>query len=269
MHHIHFTSFGSGFPLIILHGLFGSLDNWATLARRFADHFHVLAYDARNHGRSFHDDEFTYAAMAEDLAEFMHSQNIARAHILGHSMGGKTAMQFAATTPERVGKLVVVDISPGAYGNRHDAILEAMNAIDPGSLRSRDEADNALASGIPDHATRQFIMKNLARNERGGFRWKLNLPVLTARYGETGRALPPGTRCDCPTLFVRGERSTYLTDDDMGMIATMFPQSRLATITGAGHWVHADNPDALYGAVVQFLLEEPAHTGNTTGAGGS
>ena len=252
-HRFHWMEYGAGEPLVILHGLFGSLDNWATLARRFGERHHVLAYDARNHGRSFHDPVFSYRAMAEDLREFMAARGIASANLLGHSMGGKTCMTFAVSYPAKVRRLVVVDIGPKEYGRRHDELLEAMHELDPAAFRDRSAVDAALGVRIADAPVRQFLMKNLVREPHGGFRWKMNLPVIAARYAETGRPLPAGARYDGPTLFVRGSLSSYLLPGDFPSIRGFFPAAEMATVEGAGHWVHADRPAELAAVVEEFL----------------
>lgn len=254
---LHYRSYGAGPPLIILHGLFGSLDNWVTIARRWGEHFHVWLFDARNHGRSFHDDRMDYPVMAEDLGRFMTEHGMASARLLGHSMGGKTVMQFAVTYPGRVERLLVVDIAPRSYPRRHDRILESLLALDPRALRTRAEAEKALAQGIPDAATRGFLLKNLARNEGGGFRWKINLGVIDRRYDDLLSALPDGACCDSPALFVRGGRSTYIGELDRPAIRAHFPRATLVTIKNAGHWVHADAPEDLYQTVLRFLIRTP------------
>lgn len=254
MIHFHTRSYGRGHPLIILHGLLGSLDNWATLARRFAEHFHVFTFDARNHGRSSHSNVMNYAAMADDVQTFMQKHSIASAYILGHSMGGKTAMQVAMTHAQVVDKLIVVDIAPGAYGRRHDHIFEALCNVDLKKYSSRKEVEEDLALKIREHATVQFLLKNLGRDESGGFRWKMNLPVLRKHYDELGAAIPHSMTFEKPAMFVRGGKSSYITDDEKRRIKKMFPRSSIVTIKNAGHWVHADAPEDLEKIVVRFLL---------------
>lgn len=252
-HRFHSMEAGKGEPLVILHGLFGSLDNWANLVRRFAKRYRVLAFDARNHGRSFHDPVFSYQAMVEDLREFLATRAITSANLLGHSMGGKTCMTLAVTYPARVRRLVVVDIAPREYERRHDGLLKVMLELAPESFAERKEIDAALARSIADADVRQFLMKNLVRNPHGGFRWKMNLPVLAARYDETGRGLPDGVRFDGPCLFVRGSRSTYVTEGDIPHIRSVFPAAEVATVEGAGHWVHAERPGELAAEVERFV----------------
>jgi pimeloyl-ACP methyl ester carboxylesterase len=251
--HLHSRSYGKGHPLIILHGLLGSLDNWATLARRLAGHFHVFTFDARNHGRSFHSNVMNYEAMVEDVNMFMHRHALPTAHLLGHSMGGKTAMQCAVTYPARVDKLVVVDIAPRTYGRRHDHIFEALCSIDLTRCSHRRDVEQALMAKLHEPATVQFLLKGLARDEGGAFTWKMNVPVLKRNYGDIAGGLPASARFDKPSLFVRGGRSTYILDDDRTLIKHIFPRSTILTVKNAGHWVHADAPEDLTRIVQRFL----------------
>lgn len=251
---LHYRSYGAGPPLVILHGLFGSLDNWATLARRWADQFHVWTLDARNHGRSFHDERMDYPSMADDLGRFMTRHGMTSAHLLGHSMGGKTVMQFAATFPGRVQRLIVVDVAPRAYPRRHDRILDALLSLDPRRFANRKEADDALGKFIDEAPTRQLLLKNLAREDAGGFRWKMHLEAINRHYDTLRGAVPEGTRCDRPALFVRGGRSSYIGEHDRAIIKARFPHAVLMTVRNAGHWVHADAQDDLYQIVMKFLL---------------
>jgi pimeloyl-ACP methyl ester carboxylesterase len=252
---VHYRSYGAGPPLIILHGLFGSLDNWATLARRWGEHFHVWTFDARNHGRSFHDDVMDYPSMAGDLLEFMTRHGIAAAHLLGHSMGGKTAMHVALAHPSRVDRLIVVDMAPRSYERKHDRILHALLATDPGRFTGRRQADEELAGLVPDAPTRQFLLKNLARDEQGRFRWKMHLDAINRSYDALRAGIGPEGRFDGPALFIRGGRSPYVTDDDRELILRLFPRAVVATVPHAGHWVHADAPLDLTRVVMPFLRE--------------
>lgn len=252
---LSFSSYGTdGPPLLILHGFLGASGNWHTLARTaFAPHFRVFALDARNHGRSPHTGAFSYAEMAADVRDFMDAQGLSTAVLLGHSMGGKTAMQFAVAYPERTQALVVVDMAPRAYSPHHHAILEALNSIDPARLGSRQEADAALEPRISDWGVRQFLLKNLVARKSGGYEWAFNLPVLTAKYTEITRAVESEQPFPGPTLFVRGERSNYVQDTDEPEIRRLFPQAQIATVPDAGHWVHAEAPEALAEMVLMFI----------------
>lgn len=243
---------GSGPPLIILHGLFGSLDNWHSLAKRFSQQFRVYAVDQRNHGRSPHSDILSYEAMREDLREFYEDQGLQGAFLLGHSMGGKTAMEFALTYPQLVSKLVVVDIAPRAYEPHHDALFDALCSLDLSIYHTRREVDDALAERIQSVPVRMFLMKNLKRSEDGRFSWKMNLPVIRSEYAEVNRAIAPGRAYPRPALFIRALSAHYITDADYRPIADLFPLARVVAFD-AGHWIHAESPDPFYRTVTEFL----------------
>jgi esterase len=249
---VHYQEYGRGRPLVILHGLLGSLDNWHTLSKQFSDSFRVLAVDQRNHGRSPHSDIFTYEAMAEDVAELLDHLNISSACVLGHSMGGKTAMQFALSHPERVRKLIVVDIAPRAYPHLHDEIVDALLSIDLRAASTRQHIDDELAKKIPDHAERQFLMKNLARDSSGAFMWKANLPAIHHSYREIAREISSERPYVGPTLFIKADRAAYILDSDDRLIKTVFPNARIVRVD-AGHWIHAEAPTVFADLVLKFL----------------
>lgn len=253
---LNYKSFGQGDPIVILHGLFGALDNWQTLGKKLAENFTVYLVDQRNHGRSPHDKAHTYAAMAEDLHHFMESHWMFKAHIIGHSMGGKTAMAFARAHPDMVDKLVVVDIAPKAYQGGHEPIFKALQGLDLSRVESRGDAEKALQTEIESLGIRQFLLKNLSRNKDGRYRWKMNLDALWAHYTDI-LAGPPEAAVPYPgdTLFVRGGRSDYITDDDLSLLKQHFPNHRLETVAGAGHWVHAEAPAQLLKHLKRFLEE--------------
>jgi esterase len=250
---LHFASYGQGHPLLILHGLFGSLENWRTLSKVFSQSYHVFALDQRNHGHSPHSDVFNYHVMAEDLKEFLQYQGLSSTHLLGHSLGGKTAMQFALTYPEKVDTLIVVDIAPKAYPPGHDDIFAALFSLDAQDFRSRQEADAALAKHLPDLALRQFLLKNLERTATGGFRWRINLEAIHTNYPEILKSVAGTGQFHHPTLFIRGGNSQYIDSEDMPTIRTIFPQAQLVTIPNAGHWLHAEAPQAFAELVLNFL----------------
>ncbi|HWF19647.1 MAG TPA: alpha/beta fold hydrolase [Verrucomicrobiae bacterium] len=250
---LNFQCHGDGFPLLILHGLLGSLDNWQNISRKLGETFRVCAVDLRNHGRSPHSDAFNYEVMADDLLEFMGTQQIGRAHLLGHSMGGKAAMHFALRHPEKVEKLVVVDMAPRAYAPTHVPIFDAMLSLDTGSFRERGEIDRALATRIPDAATRQFLLKNLTRNEQGALQWKPNLPAIRKNYDGLNEALDTNGSFKGPALFIKGAKSDYITKNDQALIMSMFPNATISEIHQAGHWVHADAPGEFTELVTNFL----------------
>ena len=259
---LHFEQSGEGHPFLILHGLFGSLENWRTLSKLFSRSFQVFALDQRNHGRSPHSTAFTYPDMAEDLREFMEKQGLSSAHVLGHSMGGKTAMLFALTYPDLVDKLIIVDIAPKAYARGHDDIFAALFSLNLTSIKTRQEADTALAEKVPDLALRQFLLKNLERNESGTFRWRIGLDEIHQGYPEMIKALEwNGQPFSQPTLFIRGAHSDYIKDKDIAAIKTLFLLARFVTIPNAGHWVHAEAPQEFARLVLDFLIKEDAMTG--------
>jgi esterase len=250
---LYYREYGHGSPLIVLHGLLGASGNWHGLAsRHFAPHFHVFVVDQRNHGRSPHSDRLDYPVLADDLRGFMDAKALDSAHVLGHSMGGKAAMWFAAKYPDRVDRLVVADIAPRAYPPDLARLLDELPEVDLSRLHSRTDADRALAPLLPDDRERRFILNNLARRN-GALVWRPNLTALRENYPGLVDELPPDARFDGPVLFIRGARSAYLRDDDIPLVRHHFPAARLATIPEAGHWVHADEPDAFAGEVLQFL----------------
>lgn len=250
---LNYKVFGEGKPLIILHGLFGSLDNWVTLGKKFAENFKVYLVDQRNHGNSFHDPIFNYDVMSEDLYKFMGEMNIGVASLIGHSMGGKTVMEFARKYPEQIDKLIIADIGPKSYPVHHSTILKAFYAVPVATLSSRKEADDILSKLISDFGIRQFLLKNLTR-EGDGFKWKMNLGAIASQVEEVGKGLNQNASFDKDTLFIRGGNSDYVLDDDFYSIKSIFTKSEIETIDGAGHWLHAEKPMEFYEKVTQFLL---------------
>ena len=248
---LNYKEFGSGPALIILHGLFGSLDNWVTLGKKFAETQHVLLIDQRNHGHSFHEEAFNYDLMAQDLLELMLTKNIDKATLLGHSMGGKTVMKFATMYPDRVEKLIVADIGPKFYPVHHSTLIEALYAVDLSKLTSRKEADQQLSLSIPDFGTRQFLLKNLQRSDQG-FRWKMNLDSISRHIEEVGKALEESS-FDRPSLFIRGDKSDYVLDEDIPRIQSIFTHSTVETVSNAGPWLHAENPKEFFEKVNAFI----------------
>lgn len=254
---LNYKSFGSGPALIILHGLFGSLDNWQTLAKQYAAHFSVFIVDQRNHGKSPRDDgPFTYKALAEDLREFMEQQGMYAAHLIGHSMGGKVVMQFAAEHEGMVERMVVADMGIRAYPPHHEDVLPALRDFPFGEITRRQDADEWLAARITDYGTRQFILKNLDRDATGGFEWKFNFPVLDRDYARILEGVDASFAVHTPTLFLRGEKSNYVRDTDFDAIRAVFPSAEFGTVAEAGHWLHADKPADFYAATLEFLLRK-------------
>lgn len=252
---LHFQSWGTAFPLIILHGLLGSSDNWTGLSKRLAQDFAVYAVDQRNHGASPHSAEFNYDVMASDLRKFFADHSISQAHVMGHSMGGKTAMQFAMDYPELVSKLVVVDIAPKNYPPHHNEIFAALNDIVPEQFFSRSDVDRALSEKILDAPVRQFLLKNLTNRPEGGLQWKIDLESIWKNYDQITKTPRSAKSFSKPTLFIRGERSDYVTDADAPAIKAIFPESQIATIPNVGHWVHAESPNEFLRMVFSFLQE--------------
>jgi pimeloyl-ACP methyl ester carboxylesterase len=252
---LHSQVIGHGPDLILLHGLFGSQRNWQPVARRLSGHFRVHTVDLRNHGASPHHDEVNYPLMAEDLQRFMDQERIAAAHVLGHSLGGKVAMQIALLRPHRVHRLTVVDIAPRAYEAVHDEVFAALRALDLSRLRTRTEADEALAECIPHHGTRRFLLTNLVFDPQHGPRWRIHLDALYAQREQLTSEVNGMVPFENPALFLRGGASDYFRDADWKATQQLFPSARLHTIAGAGHWVHVDAPEAFLSCVQEFLME--------------
>jgi len=242
-----------GDDLIIMHGIFGSSDNWLTVSKQFTPFHRVYILDLRNHGRSPHSEEFNYKVMVEDLKEFLEEHKIKDPVILGHSMGGKVAMNFAVAYPELLKKLVVVDIAPKYYRPHHQTILEALTTLDLDSIEKRQDAEEHLTKYIPEVGVRQFLLKNLYRDEDGKFAWRINLPVLNRKIELVGEALAPGMKFNKPTLFIRGGESKYIKDEDWKTITDIFPEAELETIELAGHWVQAEAPNEFAEILLKFL----------------
>ena len=244
--------FGAGSPVLILHGLFGFSDNWQTIAKGLAETHLVVTPDLRNHGRSPHLPTHSYPEMAEDVKAFMEEKWMFHATVIGHSMGGKVAMQFALNHPDMVEKLVVVDMEPGPAEDNHSDIIDALLGLDLDTITERSQAEAYLAERIPDFGTRQFLLKNITREDDGTFTWKMNLPVLWKHYKDI-LAPVTGPAFEKPTLFIRGSRSNYIKDHEWEKAKLLFPNAQLVTIEGAGHWVHADKPAELLAILKQFL----------------
>jgi esterase len=250
---LYFETMGDGPPLIILHGLLGSADNWRSMSRRLAGHYKVFGVDLRNHGRSPHSDIFDYTVMVADLRELIAQQRLGRIMLLGHSMGGKVAMRFAVDHPVQVDKLVIVDIAPKAYEPSQRKLLEVLRSLDLTRYKSFTDVHSALAASITDQPLRQFVLKNLARDESGRLRWKIHLDAIYWNYDKLVRDVVLGRTFEKPTLFVRGGRSSYIQESDTPLIQNVFPQAEITTLHQAGHWVHIDAPDEFLEMVVNFL----------------
>lgn len=243
-----------GQPLVILHGVFGSADNWLSVAKALGERYLVVTVDQRNHGRSPHSDDFDYEVMAADLKELLDGEGLENPVVIGHSMGGKTAMQFAMNYPAAWSKLVVVDIAPKFYPIHHDQILAGLNAINLTTLQNRQQAEEILARYEDNVGTRQFLLKNLYRDAATGhFGWRLNLDVLTRDIHLVGSELTGLRITTKPALFLRGSESSYVMPEDERDIRRIFPNAQLETIAGAGHWVQADQPEKFVAAVTRFV----------------
>lgn len=250
---LNYRSLGEGPPILLLHGLFGSLDNWMTLSKQLSSDFTVYLVDLRNHGQSFHSNQFDYNSMVMDIKRLADTLNIGVFSLLGHSMGGKVSMFYASQYPETIDKLIVVDMAPRHYPVHHQQILKGLSTIDPLSLASRNEADTKLQAYVNDEGVRQFLLKNLKRNSNGSFSWKINLQAISSQIENVGEGLPSSAEVDVPTLFIRGGDSEYISDEDIHQINRQFPNSTVSTVPGVGHWVHAEAPGKLLEMVKEFL----------------
>jgi pimeloyl-ACP methyl ester carboxylesterase len=250
---LHFKEFGQGRAVVLLHGLFGSSDNWHFIALKLAEKFHVFALDQRNHGQSPHHAEMNYPLMAADVDKFMATGGLETAMVIGHSMGGKTAMQLALQFPPRVEKLVVADMSPRAYAPAHDKIFAALLALDLASFQTRQQIEDALAPEIPNLVLRRFLLKNLGRDSAGKFFWKIYLDGLARNYLRLGEPVAVSESFTKPALFIRGGKSKYIKAEDEPLIHELFPLAQIQTIAGASHWIHADQPEEFLRMLRDFL----------------
>jgi pimeloyl-ACP methyl ester carboxylesterase len=257
---LHFKDYGAGLPLIILHGLFGTGDNWNTIAKHLADQFRIIVPDLRNHGRSFHSKEHSLQLMTEDILHLMDFLNIEKANILGHSMGGKVAMTLSLMYPYRCSGLIVADIAARGYSRGHDSVFAALDASDPENAIDRKEIQQRLHPFLQDEITEQFLMKSLVRNPEGGkgFHWRFNPEALYENYENIIGPVWSEKPYIGPVLFIRGSRSNYILDSDLSQIRQLFPTAVLQEIQNAGHWVHADQPQEIIRIIHQFLLAQNA-----------
>lgn len=240
--------------LVILHGLFGSLDNWQTMARKLSDEgYQVYTVDLRNHGKSIHTDDATIQLMAKDVAAFIRANGLSDITLIGHSMGGKTAMQLAFSQPELIKRLVVVDIAPKPYLPHHNTYFEAMLAMDLSAIKSRKEAQEVLKQNVKNIGVLQFLLKNLDRKKEGGFEWKFNLKSLYENYDQLLSGIISSNQFLQPSLFMRGALSDYISNSDFDDIVQSFPKATLSTIEGAGHWIHAEAPNEFFNSLTNFL----------------
>jgi esterase len=262
---LFYRQLGSGPPLIIVHGLYGSSDNWLSIGKSLAEKFTVYLLDQRNHGQSPHSKTHNYPSMRDDLLIFMDSHELKKAIIIGHSMGGKTAMFFAESNPERIESLIIIDIAPTPYisedysGITHKTIMEAMIGVDFTRVSNRDDVDKQLADTIQSPRIRRFLLKNIYHSSENEFRWRLNVPALYANLDNILGGLNPKKYsggeeiAGFPVLFIRGLKSGYISDDDIIVINQIFPMARVTTLPEAGHWLHVEQPSLLVKTIRYFL----------------
>lgn len=243
---------GEGEPLLLLHGLFGSLENLGTLARIFSEKFCVHSVDLPNHGRSDHSAQISLPLLAEAIIAWMDGKNLQKLSVVGHSLGGKTAMEIALRWPQRINKLVVMDIAPVQYRAHHDAVFAGLLAINPDSLESRQQVEKILAEHLDEVALRSFLLKNLVRDDEGKFAWRINLPVLHRDYDQLLVGNSEG-KFTGPVLFLKGEHSDYIREEHREEILKRFPHATSKTISGTQHWLHAEKPDLVAKAILRFL----------------
>ncbi len=252
-HLLHSKILGSGEPLLILHGFLGMSDNWKTLGNQYAaSGFQVHLVDQRNHGKSFHSNLFNYDILANDLKYYLENHKLDQVTLIGHSMGGKTAMQFACNFPKMTKKLIVADIAPKYYPPHHHEIITGLQSLNLETISTRGEADKALAKHITNSATRQFLLKNLYWKEKGKLAFRFNLPVLSQKTEEIGEKISATATYNGPTLFLKGDKSEYIIQDDLPEIKAHFTNATLKTISNAGHWLHAENPKEFFEKTMLF-----------------
>lgn len=253
---LNFKVYGQGDPIIIMHGMFGMLDNWQLIAKKLAENYMVFVIDLRNHGRSPHSEEFGYKIMSDDLLKFMNDNWIHHAHIIGHSMGGKVAMRFALENPDLVDSLVVVDIAPKTYAGNHESIIDALCNLDLTTIENRTGAESYFRQHIKEESTIQFLLKNLSREKDGSYRWKMNLPVIVSKYQEILSHESSNEHFEGPTLFIKGEHSNYIIPSEFELYKHNFSSAKLVTVSKSGHWVHAENPEEFILVLLKFLADK-------------
>jgi len=256
---LHYRQYSdSGMPLLILHGLFGSLSNWGWHSKQLAERFSVYGVDLRNHGASPHAAEHNYQVMAEDVSQLMQHLEIENCHMIGHSMGGKVAMQLALSYPKLLDRLIVVDIAPVAYDNAtggHIEVMQGMESLNFAEIASRAEAQKILSEYIEDEATRMFVLTNMLRNKDGKYSWRLNLSAIRNHYDKLRDKPVAENPFLNPVLFVKGALSNYIRAENKEDILGLFPAAVIKTIEQAGHWLHVEQPEDFQRLALEFLLE--------------
>ena len=251
---LHTQISGKGQKLVILHGFLGMGDNWKTLSKKFAEAgFEVHLPDMRNHGKSPHSSDFNYRVMVDDVHEYFNTHQIKDAILVGHSMGGKIAMQFASRFPELLSHLIIVDISPKYYKPHHDDILEGLKQLKEKNLTSRQDAEDILKTKIDNQGIRLFLLKNLKREKDNHLSLKPNIDAFLKNKENIGEALPENYTYKGQTLFIKGEHSDYITDQDKNIISKHFSNYKIISIPNAGHWVHAENPTTFLTKTIEFI----------------
>ena len=250
---LNYIEQGQGPAVILMHGMFGSLSNLGNLARDLIGQYRVISVDLRNHGDSPHEDAMSIPLMADDIVELMDDLELAQAHLVGHSLGGKLGMHVALHHPDRVSSLLVADIAPVNYPQSNNNVVETLSILDTQTIASRRDADQAISALIADKVTRGFILKNLQRDNDGGFSLKLNVKSIVANYSNSLVDAPSGEPFSGPTLFIKGETSAYIQEKHRPLIAQLFPASEVQMILGAGHWLHAEKPEEFNHLVIEFL----------------
>ena len=250
---LHYKEIGEGKPLVILHGLFGTSDNWQTHAKKLGEYYRVILVDQRNHGHSPWSEDFTYEHLAEDLERLILHLGIDKFTLIGHSMGGKTAMYYSQKYPTRLEKMVIVDIGIKQYPMHHNEIIKGIKSLDLTTISSRSAAEQAMIPFVDSYGVRQFLLKNLYWVEKGKLAWRMNVDVLEREMEEILAPIP-NIEVWTPTLFLRGAMSNYILDEDWDAIEEIFPDATLETIENAGHWVHSEQPDEFIEKVLGFII---------------
>lgn len=250
---LNHTIKGQGEPVVLIHGLFGSLENLGVIARQLEEHYQVISIDLPDHGKSPATERFSFETYANLITDTIRSLQIGKAHVLGHSLGGKVAMYIALTQPELINKLIVADIAPVAYAPRHHNVFAALNSFAPENINTRQEADKSMSEHLEDLGVRQFLLKSLYKNDKGQFAWRFNLPLLQRDYADLSQGIDSTSSYDGEVLFIKGGDSDYITMEHQPKIKSLFPNATAKVMAGAGHWLHAQKPFVFAGIAAKFL----------------